>query len=100
MFEKFDEVKQGLKEEDQENTQEASKCSSKLKLFIIIGAIILVLIIIIVIVIVVRRSKKNKEDEKDLLDFEITTVNFPSNIIYQGSHYNYQGDLVVIYKKK
>ena len=99
MFEKFDEVKQGLKEEDQENTQEAQKCSSKLKLFIIIGAIILVLIIIIVIVIVVRRSKKNKEDEKDLLDFEITTVNFPSNILYQGSHYNYQGDLVVIYKK-
>ena len=97
MFEKFDEVKQGLKEEDQENTQEAPKCSSKLKLFIIIGAIILVLIIIIVIVIVVRRSKK--KDEGDILDFEITTVNFPSNIIYQGSHYNYQGDLIVIYKK-
>ena len=97
MFEKFDEVKQGLKEEDQENTQEAPKCSSKLKLFIIIGAIILVLIIIIVIVIVVRRSKK--KDEGDILDFEIITVKFPSNIIYQGSHYNYQGDLIVIYKK-
>ena len=97
MFEKFDEVKQGLKEEDQENTQGASKCSSKRKLFIIIGAIILVLIIIIVIAIVVRRSKN--KDEGDILDFEIITVKFPSNIIYQGSHYNYQGDLIVIYKK-
>ena len=97
MFEKLNEVKQGLKEEDQENTQEASKKSSNLKLFLIIGAIIVaVVIIIIIIVIVIKRSKK---DEGDNLDFEITTVNFPPNIIYQGSHYNYQGDLIVIYKK-
>ena len=47
----------------------------------------------------IDEKSDEKGDDKDLLDFEITTVKFPSNILYQGSHYNYQGDLVVIYKK-
>ena len=41
----------------------------------------------------------NFKNEQIDLSYEITTANFNSEIIYVGSHYNYQGDLLVIYQK-
>lgn len=84
---------------------------SRMKKYIIFGALIIVIaIIIVVILIVVSKSKNNADnsgnsgnsDDSDVpidLAYNISTVNFPSDIKYIGSHYNYQGDLFLIYKK-
>ena len=77
-----------------------------LKIIIISSIIVALIIIIIVVVFLVRRGHKNgdkndngNKNEQIDLSYEITTANFNSEIIYVGSHYNYQGDLLVIYQK-
>ena len=81
---------------------EIQKNSSKKRLIIIgvVSLIVLILLIIIIVVIMSKRSKKPSGDpDKSELEYEIITVNFPSDIIYVGSHYNYQNQLLVIYQR-
>ena len=82
------------------------KKPSRMKKYIIFGGIIIVIVIIIfVIVIIASKSKDNSNNsnsgnsEEPDLDYEISTVNFPSDIKYIGSHYNYQGKIFLIYQK-
>ena len=89
-----------------ENLQENYKKPYSKK-FIIIIVIIIVLVLVIIIsgiIIVIHSKNKDKNEDKNEnnqpeIDFEINTVKFNPEIIYMGSHYNYQGDLLVIYKK-
>ena len=92
----------------EENLQlvDTKKASKKKKIIIISSIIVALIIIIIVVVFLVRRGHKNgdkndngNKNEQIDLSYEITTANFNSEIIYVGSHYNYQGDLLVIYQK-
>ena len=103
MFDNDDEFVDNI----EENLQQVPKNTSKKKKIIIISSIIIVVIVIIIIVaLVVRNSLKNRDrddkgNENDQIDltYEISTANFSSEIKYVGSHYNYQGDLLVIYQK-
>ena len=47
--------------------------------------------------VVVFRNKGNKDIE---LEYEISSVQVDPVIIYIGSHYNYQSDLLLIYQRK
>ena len=51
----------------------------------------------VITLVVVFRNKGNKDIE---LEYEISSVQFVPDIIYIGSHYNYQGDLLLIYQRK
>lgn len=89
-----------------EDFPEIQTNSSKKRLILILIPILLIIIIVVVVLVIVRRKKKDKENSNNPdsaeypdIDFEITTVNFPSNITYVGSHYNYQGNLFLVYKK-
>ena len=80
---------------------EIKKNSSK-KTIIIVGISLLIIIAIIILIIVIvtsKDSKSNPTEDKKELEYEIITVNFPSDIIYVGSHYNYQNQLIVIYQR-
>ena len=51
----------------------------------------------VITLVVVFRNKGNKDIE---LEYEISSVQFVPDIKYIGSHYNYQGDLLLIYQRK
>lgn len=85
---------------------------SRLKKYIIFGALLFIVIIVVIIVIIMvnksGNSKDNSEDksedkskDSDYADLthEIITVKFPPDIKYIGSHYNYQGQLFLTYQK-
>ena len=77
---------------------EIQKKSSK-KTLIIVGVSIFLALAIIIVLIVILIHVGSKLQENNKLDYEIITVNFPSDIIYVGSHYNYQNQLLVIYQR-
>ena len=71
------------------------KCDrKKIIITVVIISAILIIGAVVTTVILVKRNGGN-----NLLDYEISTVQFDSDIIYIGSHYNYQGDLLLIYQK-
>ena len=72
---------------------------TKKKLILTIILIIIVVIAVIITAVLLAIKFKKDKDNKSNLDFEINTVNFNPDIIYIGSHYNYDGDLLLIYKK-
>ena len=77
--------------------EETKKTCTKKKLIITIIIISVIVIIgLIVTLVLVLRKKRNNEIE---LEYEISSVQFDPDIIYIGSHYNYQGDLLVIYQR-
>jgi len=88
-------------DEEQKEIEKNLKKHSSNKLKIILSLSIIIIIgIVVAIVIIVLKNKSDKEDNKQSgIDFDISTVNFNPEILYQGSHYNYDGDLVIIYKK-
>ena len=88
-------------DEEQKEIEKNLKKHSSNKLKIILPLSIIIIIgIIVAIIIIVLKNKSDKEDNKQSgIDFDISTVNFNPEILYQGSHYNYDGDLVIIYKK-
>ena len=97
MFDNNNDIKENL----QEGTKNISK---KKKIIIIVSSIIVLIAIIIIVAFLVGDGNKNggtndNKNEQIDLSYEITTANFNSEIIYVGSHYNYQGDLLVIYQK-
>ena len=72
---------------------------TKKKLILTIILIIIVVIAVIITAVLLAIKFKKDKDNKSNLDFEINTVNFNPDIKYIGSHYNYDGDLLLIYKK-
>ena len=68
---------------------------------------IAVIVIIIVIILnsiplttILLFLTKPGDNDTTKLEYEISTVNFDPEIIYSGSHYNYQGYLLLVYQKK
>ena len=80
--------------------------SGKTRLLIILALLVLIIVIVVVVIIVVRKrnyksSGTSGNDSSEInLEHNIATVHFPDDIIYLGSHYNYQGKLFLIYQKK
>jgi hypothetical protein len=75
-----------------------------IKRIILYGTIFLIIaIIIIILVVLFSRAKKSKDESKESeyadLEHEIITVQFPPDIKYIGSHYNYDGYLLLTYQK-
>ena len=66
--------------------------------------------IIVIIIVIILNSiplttillflTKPGDNDTTKLEYEISTVNFDPEIIYSGSHYNYQGYLLLVYQKK
>ena len=66
--------------------------------------------IIVIIIVIILNSiplttillflTKPGDNDTTKLKYEISTVNFDPEIIYSGSHYNYQGYLLLVYQKK
>ena len=70
---------------------------------VVITIIVLIGAIVTSVIFLLRKPGSNNEQNKGEnkeLEYEIETVKFDSNIIYIGSHYNYQGDVLLIYKKQ
>ena len=79
-------------DDDEEESPEVQKSSNK-KTLILVGAFLVFAVAIVIIFAAVVISKGSK------LNFKKSTVEFEKEIIYLGSHYNYQNQLVVIYQK-
>ena len=71
----------------------------KINIAIIVIIIVIILISIPVTTILLFLTKPGDNDTTKL-EYEISTVNFDPEIIYSGSHYNYQGYLLLVYQKK
>jgi len=70
---------------------------------VVITIIVLIGALVTSVIFLLRKPGSNNEQNKGEnkeLEYEIETVKFDSNIIYIGSHYNYQGDVLLIYKKQ
>ena len=79
--------------------------SSKTKLLIILALLVIIILIVVVVIIVIKkRGNKSPGSGSDSsepnLEHNIKTVELPDDIIYLGSHYNYQGQLFMVYQKK
>ena len=79
-------------DDDEEETPEVQKSSNK-KTLILVGAFLVFAVAVVIVFAAVVISKGSK------LNFKKSTVEFEKEIIYLGSHYNYQNQLVVIYQK-
>lgn len=82
---------------DIENSLEGTK-SRKAKYIMLGVGIILVVFIIIVILILLKKNPK-----KNILDNEISTINFTYNntvVNYFSSYYDYEGRIIIIYQKE
>ena len=68
-----------------------------LKLLIVVALIIILAIVIILIVIKNSDSSSNSSSEKKEIEYEISTVKIPSDILLYFAHYLPNGDIFLIY---
>ena len=90
-----------LIDENAEVPEIEQKSSKKIIILISASSLIVIGLIIMVIVAFKSKSKKSLSDsDNNEFEYEISTINFPSEITYVGSHYNYQNQLLLIYQKQ
>ena len=94
---------------DKKNFPEINTKHSYKKIIIIISAILVAIAIAAVVIILIKRNKdeekkdeggKKDEEKYPNIEYNISTIQFPPDIIYIGSHYNYQDQIFLVYKKK
>ena len=104
MAERFLDDKDEFSKDVEFDEIKTNKCSMK-KLFLILGVLVIITIIVVAIILIAKRSgnKSSSDSGSDSaepnLEHEIITVKLPDDIIYLGSHFNYQGQLFLTYKK-